>query len=142
MSKTIVLFILIFVVSSVFYYSWLPDPSLKTETYLPNWLLDWSNYYYNLRTAIPFVALGFLLETFSHYKNSNILYSNKNLIFLQNLGVATFIACIAEGGQFLIRDRNPDLMDVYFGVIGSLIGGLGFYLVSRFINFKKKKNAK
>lgn len=134
MSKKSVLFI--FVIASIFYFSWLPDPSFKNEAYLPKWLLKWSDHYYNLRTAIPFLAVGFLLEAYSQQKSSNEINFNKNLNFIQNLGIATIIVCIAEAGQFLIQNRNPDLMDVFYGILGSLIGAFVFNL------FKKLRNAK
>ena len=134
MSKKRVLFI--FVIASIFYFSWLPDPSFKNEAYLPKWLLKWSDHYYNLRTAIPFLAIGFLLEAYSQQKSSNEINFNKNLNFIQNLGIATIIVCIAEAGQFLIQNRNPDLMDVFYGILGSLIGAFVFNL------FKKLRNAK
>ncbi|MFV5693054.1 hypothetical protein ACM55K_13590 [Flavobacterium sp. LT1R49] len=142
MSKKIVLFLLFFVIATVFYFSWLSDPSLESETYLPKWLLNWSNDYYNLRTAIPFVVVGFLLEAYTEHIRSNPINHNKNSNFMQNIGIATIIVCIAEGGQFLIQKRNPDLMDVFFGILGSFIGGLGYYLVSIVMNFKRLRNAK
>jgi glycopeptide antibiotics resistance protein len=98
---------------------------------LPKWLLNWSDHYYNLRTAIPFLAVGFLLEAYSQNKSSNELKYSKNLIFLKNLGITTIIVCIAEGGQFLIRKRNPDLMDVFYGILGSLIGAFVFNLLKK-----------
>lgn len=129
MSKKIVLFI--FVIVAVFYFSWLPDPSFKNETYLPKWLLNWSDNYYNLRTAIPFLAVGFLLEAFTQNKDSNEIDYSKNWNFIQNIGISTIIVCIAEGGQFLIQKRNPDLMDVFYGILGSLIGVFIFNIFKR-----------
>ena len=134
MSDKKILFTFIFVIAGIFYFSWLPDPSLKNETYLPKWLLDWSNHYYNLRTAIPFVVLGFLLEAYTQQKSLNETIYNNNLHLIKNIGIATFIVCIAEGGQFLLRKRNPDLMDVFYGILGSIIG------VCFFNFFKKLKN--
>lgn len=142
MSKKIVLFLLLIVIGIVFYFSWLSDPSLQSETYLPKWILNWSNYNYNLRTAIPFLAVGFLLEAYTQHMSSNKKYHNQNSNFMQNLGIATIIVCVAEAGQFLIQKRSPDVMDVFFGIMGSFIGGLGYYLASIVINSKRVRNAK
>jgi glycopeptide antibiotics resistance protein len=141
MSKKTVLFILFFVTVAVFYYSWLPDPDLRNETYLPNWLLKWSNYYYNLRTEVPFVALGYLLETYSYKRSADETHLDKNLIFIKNMIIAAVVACIAEGGQFLIKRRSPDLMDVFFGILGSIVGCVGFHFVNKIMNYKKLSNA-
>jgi glycopeptide antibiotics resistance protein len=141
MSKKIIILPLLFVILSVFYFSWLSDPSLENETYIPGWILNWSNENYNMRTAIPFVALGFLLEAYTNRKNSYHMNSNKNLSFIQNLGISAAVAFIAEGGQFLIKSRNPDIMDVYFAIIGSLFGGLGYNLFNVLMSLKRVRNA-
>jgi len=131
MSKKIFLLLLLIVISSVFYFSWLPDPSFKNETYLPKWLLDWSNNYYNLRTAVPFVGLGFLLEAYSQQKRSNKITYNKYFDFVKNIIIAAVIVCIAEAGQFFIQKRNQDLADVFYGIIGSSIGALVYIFFRR-----------
>ncbi|MBW1655032.1 VanZ family protein [Flavobacterium quisquiliarum] len=136
MFHKIVLLLLFLVIGAVFYFSWLSDPSLSSESYLPGWLLNWSNHYYNLRTAVPFVAVGFLLELYTEQNNINEVNNNKNLNFIQNLIIAAIIVSVAEGGQFLIQRRSPDLMDIFYGIVGSLIGALGYNLL------KKIKNAK
>ncbi|SEN99278.1 VanZ like family protein [Flavobacterium sp. CF108] len=132
MFQKIVLLILLFVIGVVFYFSWLPDPSLRTESYLPRWLLNWSNHYYNLRTAVPFLAVGFLLEAYVQQKSPNETNQSKNLNFIQNIGIAAIIVCIAEGGQFIVQKRNPDIMDVCYGIIGSIAGGLFYNLFKKF----------
>lgn len=140
MFKKIVLFLLVFLIGAVFYFSWLTDPSLQSETYLPEWLISKSNEYYNLRTALPFVAVGFLLETYSQLMSSNAM-DNKKSTFIQNLGISAIVVFLAEGGQFFQQTRNPDLMDVYFGIMGSLVGAIGYNLLSIMRNFKKYRNA-
>lgn len=136
MSKKIFLLLLLIVISSVFYFSWLPDPSFKNETYLPKWLLDWSNNYYNLRTAVPFVGLGFLLEAYSQQKKSKKITYNKYFDFVKNIIIAAVIVCIAEAGQFFIQKRNQDLADVFYGIIGSSIGAL-VYIFFRGTRYEK-----
>ena len=69
---------------AVFYFSWLPNPDLGTETYLPFGLLEKSNYYYNLRTAVPFVAIGFLLEAASRIKKTIGEVTSHRRLFFQN----------------------------------------------------------
>lgn len=135
MFHKIVLLLLVLVIVVVFYYSWLSDPGFKSETYLPEWLLNWSNHYYNLRTAVPFLALGFLLEVYTENSSSNEKDYNEKWSFIKNMFIATMIVIIAECGQFLIQKRSPDLMDVFYGIIGSLIGALSYNL------FKKLRNA-
>ncbi|UUF13977.1 MULTISPECIES: VanZ family protein [Flavobacterium] len=132
MFQKIVLLILLVVIGVVFYFSWLPDPSLRTESYLPRWLLNWSNHYYNLRTAVPFLAVGFLLEAYVQQKSPNETNQSKNLNFIQNIGIAAIIVYIAEGGQFIVQKRNPDIMDVVYGIIGSIAGGLFYNLFKKF----------
>ncbi|GEC72331.1 VanZ like family protein [Flavobacterium flevense] len=138
MEKKAIFFTLLIVSLLVFYYSWLPDPNMKSEAYLPKWILDWSNKNYNLRTGVPFVPFGYFLAAYSQMMNSDKPELNTNLIFIQNLGVAGIVAFIAEGGQFLIQSRNPDLMDIYFAIIGSAVGAFTYSLVNK-IRFKNAK---
>lgn len=141
MSKKGILLILFFVIAAILYYSWLPDPDFNKESYFPEWLLNWSNKYYNLRTCIPFIAVGFLLEDLAQ-QISSLEYLNKGLNFLQNIAISIIIVCVAEGGQILIQKRNPDLMDVFYGILGSLIGGLLYYIVAMLFSFKRVRNEK
>lgn len=137
MFHKIVLLLLLLVIAVVFYFSWLSDPGFASETYLPDWLLRWSNYYYNLRTAIPFLALGFLLEVYTDNNTLNKKIYNERLSFVQNMVIATIVVIIAEGGQFIIEKRSPDLMDIFYGIIGSLIGALSYNLLKKLRNAKQ-----
>lgn len=141
MPKKGVFLILFFVIAAIFYYSWIPDPGFSKETYLPKWILNWSNEYYNLRTCIPFIAVGFLLEDIAH-QMSSVEYYNKSLNFIQNIAISIIIVCVAEGGQILIQKRNPDLIDVFYGILGSFIGGLLYYLLTMLCDLKRFRNEK
>jgi glycopeptide antibiotics resistance protein len=120
----------------------LANPDFRTESYLPSSLLEWSDYYYNLRTAVPFVGIGFLLEVNSPKHNLRGKPSSRAWFFIQNRTVSVTIVCLAEAGQFFIKYRNPDFMNVFFGLAGSGLGSLGYYIVSTLMNFKSKRNAK
>lgn len=131
MWRRIVQVLLLLVVGAVFYYSWLPDPNMRSESYLPGWLSRWSNRNYNFRTAVPFVALGFLLEFYS-YKNGKWMDLQHRLIgFCKNMVLALIVVLVAEGGQFLLKSRSPDVMDVYYGILGSTAGALLFQLFNK-----------
>jgi hypothetical protein len=47
-----------------FYISWISDWNLESEGYLSLWPFNWSNCYFNLRTAVLFVACGFFMGYF------------------------------------------------------------------------------
>jgi glycopeptide antibiotics resistance protein len=120
-------------VATVFYLSWLPNGHLGKETYLPLWLINWSNTYFNLRTAIPFTALVFLLEA-RHSITDKSFRGKRTLPFwVINTIIATVIVCLAEGGQFFISNRHPDIKDIAFGILGSLLGCVLYYLFNIFI---------
>jgi glycopeptide antibiotics resistance protein len=126
-SCSIILFLVITV--SILYFSWIPDPSLTSESYLPVWLRDWSNSFFNLRTAIPFVAFGFLLDALDSKRSKDKKRKIKFDVWFKNGCTATFVVCLAEGGQFFILNRHPDIMDVLFGVLGSQVGSVIFYIL-------------
>jgi VanZ family protein len=127
--KQISFLLLIACIASIFYFSWLPNPDFASESYLPLKVIHWSNYYYNLRTAVPFVAFGFLLEASLSLgvrsKKTSITFNS----WSKSTCSAIFIVCLAEGGQFFILSRHPDEMDILFGVLGSQIGFVIFYIL-------------
>jgi VanZ family protein len=49
---------------------------------------------------------------------------------------------IAEIGQFFIVHRSPDLMDVFYGFLGSVLGAFVFYLFNFFIALVMPKGKK
>ncbi|MCL6460960.1 MAG: VanZ family protein [Flavobacterium micromati] len=111
------------------------DPRFLNESYIPKWLLNWSNDYYNLRTALPFVVFGFLLEFYSKQKIEGEM---NNTIFnlIRNASIVTAFVCVSEIGQLFIQSRSPDLLDIFFGIVGSLLGALFYNLLKRLRNAK------
>jgi hypothetical protein len=127
--------------ASVFYYSWLPYSNLKTESYLPLMIINWSSEYVNLRTAVPFVAIGYLIEVWIAV---SIQSNTENQFFpgLKALTIAAFLVCTAEAGQFFIADRHPDFMDVFFGISGSICGSFSYLFIQKTKILFFNKNAK
>ncbi len=138
--KPFLFLLLIGCITSILYFSWLPDPDFGTEGYLPMWIRNWSNHYYNLRTAVPFVGLGFLLEMWTGKKQLETKKKYQVRVFIQNLGVSAVVVCLAEGGQFLVQNRSPDFMDVFFGILGSMIGSLVYYFGQIVMNLNYIQN--
>lgn len=136
-----IVFAILCCVVSIFYYSWLPKGRLGKETYLPLWFLNWSNTYFNLRTAIPFTALGFLLETCDSITDKSLSGKSTLPFWAINIGIGSVIVCLAEGGQFFILDRHPDLRDVAFGILGSICGSILYYFTKKIIKLFLSKNA-
>ena len=117
-------FVFVFIVL-IFIFSWLKNPDFAYVPLIPSWLNNWSNLHGQLRTAVPFIPLGFLLNT----------YRKKWLISLTGLLICFIVVVIAELGQYLIPTRYPDLMDVFFGILGSIVGMI-FQNISKIIETK------
>ena len=96
----------------IFYLSWVRNPNFDQLSVIPNWLNRWSNLHGQLRTAVPFIPLGFLLNT----------YKKKWYISLTGFLICLIVVIIAELGQFFIPTRYPDIIDIFFGVLGALLG--------------------
>lgn len=128
-------------VAGILYYSWLPNPGLETETYLPLWLRNWSNTYFNLRTAIPFIPLGYLLEAWASIPTKIFVAKKSFSLRIKTTLIATVIICLAEGGQFFIKNRSPDILDLVFGILGSICGSIIHYCVTNFIKLIFIKHA-
>lgn len=123
-------FLFVLITFSIFYFSWISDNKLSSESYLPLWLRDWSNTYFNLRTAVPFVAFGFLLQALFPLISSSKKKLNTFAAWLLHTAIALAVVCLAECGQFFILNRHPDFMDVLYGVLGSQLGFVIFYICS------------
>jgi len=142
MLKKLLLVLLLSCTVGIFYYSWLPDPKLASETYLPAWLLQWSNLHFNLRTAIPFIGFGFLLEMWGGISGQKKNTKEKVLRALFHIALAAVIVTLAELGQYFILNRHPDSMDILYGILGSVLGCLLFVLFTILIESNFTKNEK
>lgn len=128
MKSKAILLLFILIIVSIFYFSWIPDSQLASERYLPQWLRDWSNSNFNLRTAVPFVGFGFLLENLFAAKATSTKYKPNFNSWFRNSAIALALVCLAEGGQFFISNRHPDVMDVWYGFLGSQLGFATYWI--------------
>lgn len=103
----------------IVFLSWKSNPNLNELEFIPDWLSNWADHDQNsqTRTAVPLIGLGI-------YTSVTLIYMK--LIHWYNWGLAwatlTLIVCIAEGGQFLLPSRTPDIKDVFWGGLGAGIG--------------------
>lgn len=122
---------LLMILCTIFYFSWIPDNQFSSESYLPLGLRKWSNTYYNLRTAVPFVALGFVLAVWSTRAKVPLKKKKPWAMWWQLTFIAWVVVSLAEGGQWFIASRNPDGRDVGYGLLGSQVGMAGYYLFKK-----------
>ena len=139
--RKIILVVFFICVLAIFYYSWLPDPRFEKEIYLPWWLLNWSNTYFNLRTAVPFVPLGFLLEAYASIPTRFFIVKSKVPFRIRNTLITVVIVLIAEGGQFFIANRHPDITDITFAILGSTFGSILHYFIKSFTKLFSSRHA-
>lgn len=140
--RKLILFVFLICVLAIFYYSWLPDARLQQETYLPLWLRDWSNTYFNLRTAVPFLPLGFLLEAYASIPTRFFIVKSESPFRIRTTLIAVVVICLAEGGQFFIANRHPDSADIAFALLGSTCGGVLHYCFKNINQLFSTKDAK
>ena len=131
--KVISILILVYCIVCVFYFSWLPNPSFENQSYLPRWLVHWADVYVQLRTAIPFLPIGFLCQ---------YLFKPFSFFTFKGFWLALIVLALAEAGQFFLPYRHPDWMDVFFGMAGVLVGMFGYYMFSNVFRRKKVNDGK
>lgn len=100
-------------IALILYCSWVPNPDMKRISIIPAWLSVWADAPQNkdLRTAVPFLLLGFLLPMV--LRKVGLLYA---------LGLAVLVLFLAEAGQLLLIRRHFTLQDIAYGLAGLLIG--------------------
>ena len=110
--KLILFFSLIALLFSIFYFSWLPNPSFKSEHYLPNWLIRWTDAHGTLRTGVPFLLLrvNMVLLQLKTLTNTKIFLSLFTCLF------------IAEFGQLFLPYRSFDVLDILVGAMAIVLG--------------------
>jgi glycopeptide antibiotics resistance protein len=116
----------VLLLGSIFYFSWLPNPSFENETYLPAWLISWTDNNDNIRTAVPFVFLGYFGGKLSNLQLKFSHLALWGVVFL-------VIILIAELGQFNLPQRHFDWADIMWGVLGGYAGVALVLILNRFV---------
>jgi hypothetical protein len=115
-------FLILIGICAVFYFSWIPIPDLTKLWFIPAWLGRWTNVHDTLRTAIPFIFLGFITGCW-------LITTNRRLAWwLTTLLAFILIVIIAEAGQLFLPHRVFDLRDIAWGSFGALTGLLSSVL--------------
>ncbi len=83
--------------------------------WVPRWLAAWADRDPNLRTAIPFVPLAFLLVL-----GSAGMGCKRPLRLALTVGGACL--AISEFGQLFLPHRSADVKDLMWGGLGILLG--------------------
>jgi len=106
----------VLLVIAIFYFSWIPDPAMRDQKWLPHWLRIWADRYNQLRTAVPLVPLGFIGGLYLAWRRSPLPQ------WLMLWGGLSGLVLLAELGQIVLPRRRFDLMDVFWGSIGAAVG--------------------
>ncbi len=102
----------------VLYLSWQPHPQMATDWFIPRRVAAWADENRNdtIRTAVPFVALGWLLGGWLALQNRP--WRQWPLAWAALLALVT----LAEVGQLFLASRSFDLGDIGWGAAGALLG--------------------
>ncbi len=109
--KSLISIIIVLILTwSIFFFSWLPNPTFKSIPFFPQWLITWTDIHGRLRTAVPFVPLSFFAFVLFRCKTKYVY-----------LGLF-FVAFIAESVQIFLPNRVFDWFDILWAVLGSITG--------------------
>jgi hypothetical protein len=102
----------------VLYLSWVTRPQMSTIWFVPDWVANWADERRNdtLRTAVPFVPLGWLVGAWLIWHNRPWRQ------WLLAWGALVTLVTLAEAGQLFRYMRSFDLDDIAWGAAGSLLG--------------------
>lgn len=119
MAKNVPFFLLLALGAGlVLYLSWQPHPQMATDWFIPGWVASWADERRNdtLRTAVPFVALGWLLGGWLALRHRP--WRQWPLAWL---GLVVLVV-VAEVGQLFLKNRSFDPSDIGWGAAGALLG--------------------
>jgi hypothetical protein len=102
----------------VLYLSWRTHPRMEEVGFIPDWVSAWADERRNdtLRTAVPFVALGWLVGGWLW------MHGRPWRQWLWAWAALVVLVIVAEIGQVFMPERSFDLADIGWGAAGALLG--------------------
>jgi len=102
----------------VLYLSWRTHPRMEDVWFIPDWVSAWADERRNdtLRTAVPFVALGWLAGGWLSVQGRPWRQ------WLWAWAALVGLVIVAEIGQVFMPERSFDLADIGWGAAGALLG--------------------
>jgi len=102
----------------VLYLSWQAAPQMSTAWFVPSWVAHWADEQANdtIRTAVPFVALGWLVGAWLSQQHRPWRQ------WLLALAGLVGLVIVAEVGQLFLKSRSFDVLDIGWGAAGALLG--------------------
>ena len=104
--------------------SWSPDSRMTALRWVPGWAAEWADRDPNLRTAVPFIPLAFLLMR-------GFAWRGWKWPALWSVGVCGVCLGLSELGQVFLPSRTADVADLIWGGAGILVGVLAAWGMQR-----------
>ncbi len=102
--------------AAICYFSWVPNPRMQAIWWIPRWLAKWADVHGEVRTAIPFIALGAVLGAGCRRLTSSAAW----------LAAIWGGLCLAATGIELVQLNMPtrtfDPADIAYAAAGSALG--------------------
>lgn len=136
MSRFVYYFLVLAGAGLVLYLSWRAHPRMEDVSFIPNWVSAWADERRNdtLRTAVPFVALGWLVGGWLWGQGQTWRQ------WLKAWAALVALVVVAEVGQLFQDERSFDLADIGWGAAGALLG-LGTVAAGRWLYLALSRRA-
>jgi len=106
------------VVVLIFAASWAPESQMTKLRWMPEWAARFADRDPNIRTAIPFIPLAFLLVL-------GFSWSRVKRPHVWALTVGGLCLLLSELGQRFLPNRTADVKDLMWGGLGIVVGTAG-----------------